>query len=67
MANKIVLIGQAGIGKTNYVYQIAYGRCVNNYNPTLGVEVTPIRINGNTYNIWDTAGVEKYKGLGDAY
>ena len=72
---KIVLVGNGAVGKTTYVDRIANAANRSNakkeYYPTLGVDVTPIIIQTNAgpicFNIWDCAGREEYRGLGDGY
>lgn len=63
---KIVLIGNGGVGKTTWVKSI-YGNFDESYKPTLGVEVHPITYGDTRFNIWDTAGQEKFAGLRDGY
>merc|ERR1711959_17919 len=47
------------------------GEFEKKYIPTLGVEVHPLKFNTNcgvlTFNVWDTAGQEKFGGLRDGY
>ena len=71
MANKLVLVGASGTGKTTWWKRVLTGDFENLYVPTLGVEVrhvgpelgyAPIQI-----DIWDTAGDQRYRGLGDGY
>ena len=37
------------------------------YYPTMGVNLVEIKYEDTTIGLWDTAGVEKYKGFGDGY
>ena len=64
---KIVLVGDANVGKTSFVKKLLGEEVPVARTPTLGVEVDPIRQNGKHYNIWDCAGEERYSGLGDGY
>ena len=64
---KIVLIGDAKVGKTTFVELLKNGSFKNDYIPTLGVEVNPIRRGTKCYNIWDCAGDERFGGLRDGY
>jgi len=69
---KIILAGDGGVGKTTLVQRHSTGQFNNQYIPTLGVEVKPLLFNTNygpiTFDIWDTAGQEKFNGLGiEAY
>eukprot|EP00416_Gambierdiscus_australes_P033088 CAMPEP_0171093596 /NCGR_PEP_ID=MMETSP0766_2-20121228/39172_1 /TAXON_ID=439317 /ORGANISM="Gambierdiscus australes, Strain CAWD 149" /LENGTH=211 /DNA_ID=CAMNT_0011552065 /DNA_START=1 /DNA_END=636 /DNA_ORIENTATION=- len=68
---KLVLVGDGGVGKTTFVKRHLTGEFEKRYLPTLGVEVNPLRFGTNcgplTFNVWDTAGAEKFGGLRDAY
>ena len=68
---KICLIGEAGCGKTTYVSRLFKDTFREEYVPTLGVEVFPFMVETSigsvTFNLWDTAGDERFKGLGDRY
>lgn len=61
---KVVLVGGPNIGKTNMVRRCAGQDPIDGYEPTLGVDVTPLRYNTNhgTYivNVWDIGG--QYQG-----
>jgi len=68
---KLVLIGDASVGKTTFVKRHATGEFERRYIPTKGVEVTPVTFY-TTYgpilvNIWDTAGNPEFGDLKDAY
>jgi len=68
---KLVLVGDGGVGKTTLVKRHLTGEFEKKYIPTLGVEVHPLHFNTNcgqvTFNVWDTAGQEKFGGLRDGY
>jgi GTP-binding nuclear protein Ran len=75
---KIVLLGDAGSGKTALMNGLlGTAHAPGSYTPTLGVEVTPLRVDVSSratgqrlvacLNVWDTAGDERYSGLGDGY
>lgn len=68
---KLVLVGDGGVGKTTLVKRHLTGEFEKKYIPTLGVEVHPLRFDTNygpmTFNVWDTAGQEKFGGLRDGY
>jgi len=70
-AKKIVLIGDGGVGKTTYVKRVRTGEFEKRYIPTMGVEVHPFNYKTDRYdrifNLWDTAGQEKYGGLQEGY
>ena len=66
---KVILVGDAGVGKTTFVKRLMDQNFDPKYIATLGVEVYPIidRERNITYNIWDCAGQEKFAGLSDGY
>ena len=69
--NKITLIGDGAVGKTTLVRKLQTGEFRKKYIATLGVEVHPIKRNTTNgpicYNMWDTAGQEKFGGLREGY
>jgi len=68
---KCVLLGDGGTGKTTFVKRHTTGEFEKKYVATLGVEVRPLVFNTNRgpirFNVWDTAGQEKFGGLRDGY
>uniref|UniRef100_A0A0D3KR80 GTP-binding nuclear protein n=1 Tax=Emiliania huxleyi (strain CCMP1516) TaxID=280463 RepID=A0A0D3KR80_EMIH1 len=67
----MVLVGDGGVGKTTFVKRHQTGEFEKKYVATLGVEVHPLRFHTNrgelVFNVWDTAGQEKFGGLRDGY
>jgi len=59
------------VGKTTLVKRHLTGEFTKKYVPTLGVEVSSLRFGTNygpiIFNVWDTAGQEKFGGLRDGY
>eukprot|EP01084_Bolivina_argentea_P291886 501715_1 len=68
---KLVLVGDGGVGKTTFVKRHLTGEFEKKYVATLGVEVRPLVFHTNRgpikFNVWDTAGQEKFGGLRDGY
>lgn len=68
---KLVIAGDGGVGKTTFVKRHVTGEFVKQYVATIGAEVTPMTFTTNRgvirFNVWDTAGQEKYAGLRDGY
>lgn len=68
---KILFLGAANTGKSHLRQTLSRCEIPENYIPTLGVEVRPIRLfsNGNfcRANIWDCAGDNRYSGLEGGY
>jgi hypothetical protein len=66
-----VLVGDGGVGKTTFVKRHLTGEFEKKYVATLGVEVHPLVFHTNRgpirFNVWDTAGQEKFGGLRDGY
>lgn len=65
VGDKVVLLGESKTGKTAWVHWIQNNKV--KYRPTMGVETHKIKHKGKVMNIWDTAGKEDYRGLGDGY
>lgn len=68
---KCVLVGDGGTGKTTFVKRHLTGEFEKKYVATLGVEVHPLVFHTTRgvirFNVWDTAGQEKFGGLRDGY
>ncbi|KAK4524425.1 hypothetical protein GAYE_SCF03G2326 [Galdieria yellowstonensis] len=68
---KIILVGDGGVGKTTFVKRHLSGEFEKKYIATVGVEVHPLKFHTNrgpiVFNVWDTAGQEKFGGLRDGY
>jgi len=68
---KLVLVGDGGTGKTTFVKRHLTGEFEKKYVATLGVDVHPLPFYTNhgpvVFDVWDTAGQEKFGGLRDGY
>ena len=68
---RLILVGDGGVGKTTFVKRHITGEFEKRYVATLGVEVHPLKFFTNLgaiqFNVWDTAGQEKFGGLRDGY
>lgn len=68
---KLLLVGDGGVGKTTFVRRHLTGEYEKRYVPTVGVEIHPLEFSTNlgpiVFNVWDTAGQEKFGGLRDGY
>jgi GTP-binding nuclear protein Ran len=68
---KLILVGDGGVGKTTFVKRHKTGEFEKKYIATFGVEVHPLVFHTNRgpicFNVWDTAGQEKFGGLRDGY
>lgn len=67
----MILVGDGGTGKSTFVKRHRTGEFSREWIPTIGVEVHPLTFNTTKgpicFNVWDTAGQEKFSGLKDGY
>ena len=68
---KVLFLGAANLGKSHLRRRLTRLNIPENYIPTLGTEVSPVRLFGNgdilRANIWDCAGDNRYSGLEGGY
>ncbi|XP_023175848.1 GTP-binding nuclear protein Ran-like isoform X1 [Drosophila hydei] len=68
---KLVLVGDGGTGKSTFVKRHLTGEFEKRYLTTMGVEVHPLKFHTSRgpmcFNVWDTAGQEKFGGLREGY
>ena len=71
MVFKIVIVGDASVGKTNIIYRYLHDKPMKDIQSTIGVELNAkeYEFEGNKIKmqIWDTAGQEKFQSLSTAY
>jgi len=68
---KLLLIGEAGVGKSTLCEKLSRGEFINSYNSTIGVDFfslfVPIDHKMYKIQIWDTAGQERFKAITRSY
>ena len=68
---KVVLIGDAGVGKSSILYNLTNNQFFHNYDMTIGVEYSSKIITQDAkyikLQIWDTAGQEVFKSITKSY
>jgi len=68
---KLVVVGDGGVGKTTFVKRHKTGEFEKKYHATIGVEIHPMTFFTSRgpikFEVWDTAGQEKFGGLRDGY
>ena len=70
-ALKVIVIGDAGVGKTSLSNRHVSKIFTSNYRATIGADFLSKHImhNGEDYSlqIWDTAGQERFRAIGSAF
>ncbi|XP_034465997.1 ras-related protein Rab-25b [Hippoglossus hippoglossus] len=68
---KVVLIGESGVGKSNLLSRFTKNEFTNDTRTTIGVEFSTRTVQFSTFTIkaqiWDTAGLERYRAITSAY
>jgi len=68
---KIIIIGDAGVGKSNILTRYTKDEFDPGNNPTIGIEFSSkvVEIAGKAVKlqIWDTAGQERYRAVAKSY
>jgi small GTP-binding protein len=61
---KVVILGDSGVGKTCLVNRLVFNMYINYTNPTIGAAFASYKVNDDfIYEIWDTAGQERFHSL----
>jgi small GTP-binding protein len=68
---KVVVIGSVSVGKTSITNRLHYAQFEEEYQPTVGAGYVAHRASYDGQDIelqiWDTAGMERYRSLGPIY
>lgn len=68
---KVVLAGDAAVGKSSLIMRLCKGKFVSNLSSTLGVDFQTklIELDGRTValQLWDTAGQERFRSIAKSY
>ncbi|XP_039974733.1 ras-related protein Rab-25b [Xiphias gladius] len=68
---KVVLVGESGVGKSNLLSRFTKNEFNHDTRTTIGVEFSTrtVQLSGVTIKaqIWDTAGLERYRAITSAY
>uniref|UniRef100_A0A3Q4BUV0 Ras-related protein Rab-25 n=1 Tax=Mola mola TaxID=94237 RepID=A0A3Q4BUV0_MOLML len=68
---KVVLIGESGVGKSNLLSRFTKNEFNHDSRTTIGVEFSTRTVQLNQFTvkaqIWDTAGLERYRAITSAY
>lgn len=68
---KVVLIGESGVGKSNLLSRFTKNEFNHDSRTTIGVEFSTRTVQLNNFTIkaqiWDTAGLERYRAITSAY
>ena len=68
---KFIIIGDAGVGKTNLVHRFVKGEFKSKYHLTIGIDFSSynLEIDGKlfTLQLWDTAGSEQFRSIAKGY
>uniref|UniRef100_A0A8C7YCQ7 Ras-related protein Rab-25 n=1 Tax=Oryzias sinensis TaxID=183150 RepID=A0A8C7YCQ7_9TELE len=68
---KVVLIGESGVGKSNLLSRFTKNEFSHDSRTTIGVEFSTRTVQLNSFTIkaqiWDTAGLERYRAITSAY
>ena len=68
---QLIIVGNAGVGKTSVLLRYAGDEFSEKYNDTIGLDFKVIRLNiegkAVRLNIWDTAGQERFRNITQSY
>ncbi|KAH9261625.1 hypothetical protein BASA81_000281 [Batrachochytrium salamandrivorans] len=64
---KVVCLGESSAGKTSLTLRFVKKEFVDSVEPTIGAGFMVGRIGSTTFELWDTAGSERYRSLAPMY
>lgn len=64
---KIIFIGNTSVGKSSIIERYVKNRFSDDIDPTIGSSFNRINVDGNTLEIWDFSGHDRFKSLIDFY
>lgn len=68
---KVIIIGDSGVGKTNFITRFCENSFKDSYVATIGVDfkIKSVSVENKKYRlqIWDTAGQERFKNITQTY
>ena len=71
MKLKIIILGDAAVGKTVFINKLVRDKFINYYSPTIGAEVTPVNFRTNIGNLklelWEISGDQRYSKFTDRF
>jgi small GTP-binding protein len=70
-ALKVIILGEASVGKTSIINQWLYGSFTFDTKPTVGAGLSPVQlmVDGavQAFHVWDTAGTPQYRDVVPMY
>ena len=68
---KVIILGDSGVGKTNFITRFCENKFKQSYVATIGVDfkIKSVTVDDKRYKlqIWDTAGQERFKNITQTY
>lgn len=64
---KIIVVGNAKVGKTVLIRDLLGETFKDKYEPTIGVDFAVLQRGAIKFNIWDIAGQDRFKGISEVY
>lgn len=68
---KVIILGDAGVGKTAFVKRLSTGKFISYYSPTIGAEFTSVSLQSNigdiVFDLWEFSGYQKYSRITDKF